>query len=338
MTGESATGGCNRAPPQSLFVSSLCTFGRFGAARQALLAGMLLALASGIQVCADEGGNPFWVSGQYANRAALPPPTGWSLPVQLYYYSGKAPSSAKPSSAVTPGTQSRSIELSLTPTYEPETRVLGGELAILMSVPYGVSTFRDDSTAPPTHQSETGFGDLGPGASLNWDNGANNWLIYLAGNVPLGTYHSRRMSYVGIGHSAIDAGAGYTYYSGEVDLSWSTVVGFTYNFENPTTNYRNGIDSHLGWGLMKSISDKWGGGIAGYFYYQLSDDSSSGNTCGPCRSRVAAVGPQAIYTFNVGAQEWSLDLRAYYEFWAQNRSEGVAAFVTLSIPLSAPAR
>jgi hypothetical protein len=299
---------------------------------------VVVAMTFGAAALADEGGNPFWVSGQYANFAALAPPAGWSLPVQLYYYSGEAPSSATPTSAVTPGTRLRSIELSLTPTYELERRVLGGELAFFLSVPYGVSTFVDNNAAPPIHESEPGFGDLGPGASLNWDDGPNNWLAYLTGNIPLGTYHSRRVSYVGIGHSAIDAGGGYTYYGGEAGLSWSAVVGFTYNFENPQTNYRNGVDSHLGWGLMKSMSDRWSGGIAGYVYYQLTDDTGSGNTCGPCKSRIAGVGPQAIYSFTVGAQQWSLDMRAYYEFWAQNRFEGVAAFVTLSIPLGTPAK
>ena len=156
---------------------SLAGSGGLGAARQALLWSAVLGMTFGAAALADEGGNPFWVSGQYANQAALPPPAGWSIPVQLYYYSGKAPSSATPTSAVTPGTRLRSIELSLTPTYEPETRVLGGEVAFLLSVPYGVSTFEDNSAAPAFHQSDIGFGDLTPGASLNWDNGPNNWLV-----------------------------------------------------------------------------------------------------------------------------------------------------------------
>ena len=41
-------------------------------------------------VSADQGGVPFWFSGQYASLAAVPATPGWSLPIQGYYYSGSA--------------------------------------------------------------------------------------------------------------------------------------------------------------------------------------------------------------------------------------------------------
>jgi hypothetical protein len=311
-----------------------------GAARQALLLAALLALPVGAEALADEGGGSFWTPGSYANRAALPPPPGWSLAVQLYYYNGKAPDSATPSSAVLPGTRSKTMEFSLTPTYELETPVLGGELAFFATAAASINTFHLDNAALAANVDDrvSGIGDLSPGVSLNWTHGANNWLVYLLGNVPSGVYDSQRSANVGIGHGAVDAGGGYTYYVDEVGLTWSSVLGFTYNLENHTTAYRSGIDSHLGWGLSKSISTNWRGGVAGYVFYQLSGDSGSGDTCGACKSRVASVGPEAIYLFNVAGQEWSLDLRAYYEFWAQNRLQGVAAFVTLSIPLSSPTK
>jgi hypothetical protein len=40
------------------------------------------------------------------------------------------------------------------------------------------------------------------------------------------------------------------------------------------------------------------------------------------------------YNFKVAGQQWSANLRGYYEFWAQNRLEGFTIFATLSIPLS----
>jgi hypothetical protein len=67
--------------------------------------------------------------------------------------------------------------------------------------------------------------------------------------------------------------------------------------------------------------------------YQLTGDSGCGDNCGPCKSRVASVGPQVTYNFTVAGQEWSANLRGYYEFWAQNRLEDYAIFATLSIPL-----
>ena len=89
---------------------------------------------------------------------------------------------------------------------------------------------------------------------------------------------------------------------------------------------------------MQSLSERWGVGVAGYVYYQLTGDSGSGDTCGPCKTRVASVGPQATYSFKVADQTWSADLRAYYEFWAQNRFQGVTVFATLTMSLGPSAK
>jgi len=308
---------------------------RVDAEKRALLSAAALALVFGVHALADEGGTSFWVPGQYANHAALAPEPGWSLPVQLYYYSGSAPASATSSSAVPPGTRSQTLQLSLTPTYEPPTSVLGAQLALFATAGIGANTTQEHESGQAASGSQTAAGitDLVPGALLSWGRGTDNWLAYLIANVPVGAYDSQRIANVGIGHAAADAGGGYTYYNSSRGLSWSAVMGFTYNFENYSTDYRNGIDSHLGWGVMQSVSANWRVGVAGYVYYQLTGDSGSGDSCGPCKSRVASLGPQVTYTFTVAGQPWSADLRGYYEFWAQNRLEGVSVFATLNIPL-----
>jgi hypothetical protein len=113
----------------------------------------------------------------------------------------------------------------------------------------------------------------------------------------------------------------------------SAVVGFTYNFENYSTDYQNGIDSHLDWSVSQFVSSQWQVGLVGYVYYQLTGDGGRGDKFGPFKSRIAAVGPQVNYSFTVAGQQWSANLRGYYEFWAQNRLEGYAIFATVSIPL-----
>ena len=54
----------------------------------AVTLGVLAFVGSGVH--ADEGGVPFWFSGQYASLAAVPATPGWSLPTQAYYYDGSA--------------------------------------------------------------------------------------------------------------------------------------------------------------------------------------------------------------------------------------------------------
>jgi hypothetical protein len=58
-------------------------------------------------------------------------------------------------------------------------------------------------------------------------------------------------SVMGLGHWATDAGAGYTYYNEKAGFEWSVVVGFTYNFINPYTQYQSGIDAHLDWAIER---------------------------------------------------------------------------------------
>ena len=295
----------------------------------------VLSLAPWVMARADEGGTSFWLPGQYANLAAVPPPPGWSIPTQLYYYSGSAPDSASAAqdAAVAPGIRSQSMQLSLSPTYAPETKVLGGQLALFLSFGVGSNTTQQGGSASPSSQTVSGLTDATTGATLGWTRGNDYWMVYLAGNIPIGSYDSQRMANIGIGHAAIDGGGSYTYYNSRTGLSLSAGGGFTYNFENYSTDYQNGIDSHLGWSVLQSVSANWRVGLAGYVYYQLTGDRGSGDNCGPCKSRVASVGPQVTYNFTVAGQEWSADVRGYYEFWAQNRLEGYAVFATLSIPL-----
>jgi hypothetical protein len=83
----------------------------------------------------------------------------------------------------------------------------------------------------------TSVGDLYPMATLKWNQGVNNFMVYTRGDIPVGAYDANRLSNIGIGHGAIDAGAGYTYFDPTKGHELSAVAGLTYNFKNPTTDY-----------------------------------------------------------------------------------------------------
>lgn len=297
------------------------------------------ALAAGAR--ADEGGVPFWFSGQYASLAAVPATPGWSLPMQAYYYDGKASGgkSFPRGDSVATGLKSRMPLILAQPTYAPETKVLGGQLALGVGFGYGKNTTDADVTVSPRgtalDRSDTawGFTDLYPIASLAWSSGVHNWMTYLTGDIPVGSYDAKRLANIGIGHAAIDAGGGYTYLNQQTGREFSAVAGLTYNWENTDTDYKNGIDSHLDWAASQFLSANWQIGVAGYVYYQLTGDSGSGARLGSFKSRVAAIGPEAGYAFTFGGSPAYFNVRGYWEFWAQNRLEGYALFATLVIPL-----
>jgi Putative MetA-pathway of phenol degradation len=79
----------------------------------------------------------------------------------------------------------------------------------------------------PTSISDTvtGFGDLYPLASLKWNAGVNNFMTYVTGDIPVGNYSSMSLANLGLGHAAIDAGGGYTYFNPATGREFSAVAG-----------------------------------------------------------------------------------------------------------------
>ena len=84
-----------------------------------------------------------------------------------------------------------------------------------------------------------------------------------------------RLANIGIGHGAIDGGGGYTYFNPETGPEASAVLGFTYNFENPDTDYQNGVDMHIDWGASQFLNEQFFVGAVGYYYQQLTGDSGA---------------------------------------------------------------
>lgn len=203
---------------------------------------------------ADEGGVPFWFSGQYASLAAVPATPGWSLPIQGYYYSGDASRDrAMPrGDSFALDVRSRTSLILAQPTYAPDSKLFGGQLAVGVGFGYGTNTTQAGVSVSPRgtelerSDSVTGFTDLYPVASLAWSSGVHNWMTYVTGDIPVGSYDSKRLANIGLGHGAIDAGGGYTYLNQNDGREFSAVLGLTYNLENTSTNYRHRLAPRLG--------------------------------------------------------------------------------------------
>jgi hypothetical protein len=307
----------------------------------AILAGTFLTLhIAGTTIArADEGGTAFWSSGQYTSLAAVPPTPGWSVSLSAYGYGGDtgASKTLPIGGALTLGAKQRSATVSAQPGYAPDTALFGGQPFVGIS--FGLGGNRTEANVSILNsqidRSDTFYAgsDLYPIASIAWTRGTDNWMVYLTGDIPTGAYRASRLANIGIGHGAIDAGGGYTYYDAKGGMEYSAVLGFTHNWKNKSTDYRNGIDSHLDWAASRFVSPEWELGVAGYVYYQLTGDSGSGAILGPFKSHEAAVGPEIGYQFTAGGQQWQANVRIYWEFWAQNRFEGHAIFATLNVPL-----
>lgn len=236
---------------------------------------------------ADEGGTSFWLPGQYGSLIAVPTTPGFSLPLIYYHSSVDAGGSETFSKGgnITAGLDVDIDLLFVVPTYAFTTPVLGGQASVSMATVYGNASVDVDATLTgPGGQSVSGndgdsstaFGDLYPTATLRWNNGNHNTKAYTMLGVPVGSYDQDDLANIGTNHWAIDMGGGYTYLNMDSGREFSAVLGFTYNFENPDTDYQNGIDSHLDWAASQFLSEQLHVGLVGYFYYQLTGDSGDG--------------------------------------------------------------
>jgi hypothetical protein len=319
-----------------------------------------LALAPHL-ASADEVGESFWTPGSFGSLAATASQPGFSL-TSIYYHTATTAGSEVARArlirigraAVDESVSAISISpedlATVTPSYTFATPVLGGQAAIALTATYGrkrttndavITTARQDGPFATTRFDTvsdvvTGFGDLSPQLSLRWNAGVHNVMTYLTGNIPVGAYNRARLSNIGIGHGALDGGAGYTYFDEKTGYEFSAVAGLTYNFINPSTDYQNGVDVHLDWGASRFLTKQLQIGLVGYLYNQASCDGGSGDRVGCFQSRVAGAGAQLGYTIPMGELEGNVNVRAYKEFAAANRPEGWNAWLTYTLSPAEP--
>jgi hypothetical protein len=299
-------------------------------------------VASTISVAlADEGGVSFWLPGQYGSFAAVAPTPGWSMPLFFYNYGGSIEKGRlTPRGHLLSAGLSTSFDgLFIVPTYTPDGVTLGARsnFSLAFAPAYNASSASVSAGSLSASRSDSIFGgsDLYPTAQLYWNLGNHNVMVYAAGGIPVGSYDPNRLSNIGIGHGAIDGGGAYTYLNMKSGTEFSMTLGFTKNFEDPSTNYTNGLDSHLDLGAAQFLNEHFFVGAVGYYYQQLTADSGQPRILGSNESRTRGAGLQIGYNFTLGGVSIFTNLRGYTEFGAYRRPQGHAIYFTVNIPLSA---
>jgi hypothetical protein len=326
----------------------------------ALLGVGIVSAMSSVSI-ADESGTSFWLPGTYGSLAAVPGTPGWAVASVYYHTTVSAGSDVAAAREIQIGRFNPTLSVNLNanlhasadlaiiiPSYTFATPVLGGQLAVQMGTITGSTSANVNGTLtaslPPftlmrtdnIGDTLTGFGDLYPLASLKWNMGLNNFMTYITGDIPVGNYSSTSLANLGLGHGAIDAGGGYTYFNPATGHEFSAVAGFTYNFINTVTQVQSGVDFHLDWGASQFLSKQFFVGLVGYAYDQVSPDSGSGDKVGAFESRVFSIGPQLGYIFPIAGKQGFLGLKSYFEFDAKNRPEGWNTWVTFAISDAPP--
>lgn len=292
---------------------------------------------------AAEAATGFYLLGSKTSMAGFLPPPGTYVQSINYIYSGNTNATLDFAGViVSGGVDADAFYTMPTAVWVAPEQVLGGNIAFNVIAPVG---FKDvdagvSITGPGggviarnLHDDEMRFGDPVIGATLGWHEGNWHWNVGTLINIPVGFWEQSNLANIGFNRWAIDTTAAITWLDPKIGLELSAAAGFTYNFENPDTDYKTGTEFHLEFAAIQNLSKTFGIGIAGYYYDQVTGDSGSGAKLGDFEGRVFAVGPTANLNFQLGKIPVSSSLKYFHEFDAENRLEGDAGYVNITMPL-----
>jgi len=221
--------------------------------------------------------------------------------------------------------------------------ILGGNLAIGVSLPFGVprisagaviSSARLGRTVGISERDATfNLGDPIVSAVVGWHAGKFHWSTAASVNIPSGTYRDGELSNMSFNRWVGDLSAALTYLDPELGLDISTTVGLEINGKNSATDYKSGNAIHVDLAITKSLTKELSVGLLAGHYEQISGDSGSGATLGPHKGRVTALGGAIGYRFDVAGTPVSTQLKVLREVSVENRPRGTIALFTVAIPL-----
>lgn len=332
---------------------------RFGVIRFGCAAATWFA-ASEVQAAENAAG--FYLLGAKTAMAGYVPPPGTYVSDLNYYYSGQAGGQAALGIALRRTGVVLDIDADVRIDAEayinapvalwvaPE-KVLGGNVGFGVMVPagfkkvdLGIDTVNtivlpDGTTIVGDRhfgreEDSVRFGDPLLNALIGWHQGDWHWSLNALLNVPIGPWESDSITNVSFHHWGLDTTGAVTWLDAARGHEISVAAGFTFNWENPDTDYKTGTEFHVEWALIQHLSKTFSIGLSGYHYQQITGDSGAGAVIGDFEGRVTALGPVMTYTFICGKTPVTAQLEYMHEFDVENRAEGDMGMLNITMPLS----
>ena len=336
-----------------------------------LLASVVLGTASigssGGQAAENAAG--IYLLGTKTTMAGFVPPPGTYFVDVNYFYAGDASGTAAAGVALRrlgnltglpPPTLTAEADIKLngdaqvampTVLWVAPGKVLGGNVGFGAIIPVGRKAIDVDIDALATlplprlnrtlqvgrqfnfDESTTDFGDPVANALIGWHEGNWHWNIGTLINIPIGPWSTQSDTNLSFNHWAVDTTGAVTWLDPKSGWELSSAAGFTFNWENPDTDYTTGTEFHVEWALLQHFSKKFALGVTGYYYQQVTADSGVGAKLGDFEGRVTALGGILTYDFALGKIPVSTQWSYFHEFDVENRLEGDAGVLTIVVPL-----
>jgi hypothetical protein len=287
----------------------------------------LIVAAIGDVGQAAEGGGSHYLPGALGDIfLALPPEPGFQVANIFWYQTGSA------GAAVLEGRVSLDMGLDLflnitSLTYTFEEPVLGGQYTIGAAIPFGSASL--DGALTGRLGGRVGFSDDSFGLSdiaftpiqLNWNSGPWSFRFSETIVAPTGAYSTTDGGLVDLGRNywSFDTVGAATWFNAESGTEVSAAAGFMVNTENPATNYKTGNEFHLDAVANQFLSPDFAIGLRGYYYQQLTADSSAGATLGAFKSSSYGIGPGFVWTPEKAAGGLTVLGKWMHDFGAENR-------------------
>jgi hypothetical protein len=295
---------------------------------------------------ADENGSSVYLLGTGGPGAALLPPLpGIYIENDIFIYDGGSTSTKD---FVIGGNVVADVHADLpanftTLLWVPSTNFIGGTLALGGALPVAAPMMdaRAVITGPlgreldvRRHDSTLAIGDPLATAALGWKSGKFHVALSGLVNIPVGHYREGELANISFHRWAGDVSLAGSWHDPKSGWDVSGKVGLTFNGRNKYTDYDSGNDFHAEAAVEKSLSAKFSLGALGYYFQQVTGDSGSGAKLGPYKGRVFALGGTMAFNTEMGRSPATFRIKVLREFGAENRLEGTAVTLGLSLPLS----
>jgi hypothetical protein len=278
-----------------------------------------LLTAASLRAQAVEYAFTTYALGESAFSAGVTPPPGTYVTAVTGYFSGELAGTASFGGVtINAGAKADIFSTAVNLLYVPDRKLLGGNLGLSITVPAGWVDYRAgvevQAQGFSREVSGWGMGDVIPRVQLGWQRGDFAHTVYLELIAPTGFWEPGFSPIVSLHRPAIDTGWAFTWTDKPTKLQVSGTAGFTFNFENPQTNYQSGNAFHWEWAVGIECIQGLVIGVVGYDYRQLNGDSGSGDPVGPFRGSVDAIGAGLSYTTVIDKRPVTFNLRYYHDY------------------------
>jgi hypothetical protein len=303
-----------------------------------------LALAKPRCTAAAEGGGSHFIPGTFGDfaMAAIGPP-GLYLRNDLLYLNADIGSVTLGKFALDEVNQELWVNI-IKGIYLSKFGLLGSRFGAVIALPTVIDAHVSGRLVQPPIEkdgSRGGLGDISLTGFLNWSRGNFHTNVGLTTYTPSGSYDEDRVINLSRNYWTFDPAVTFTWLHAKRGHEVSVLAGTMFNTENDATDYQTGTEFHLGYVLGQHFSPRFGVGLEGYYYKQLTKDdgplldqaNALGLALGGFKSEGVGLGPAVKWTPTIFGKNVNLIAKWIHDIDTTNRFEGYQVFLSVALDL-----